>query len=345
MAATRHPRLPPEILDLIAGYADDDARLALLYTGWTGYAAAMPHLYHDVKLSMGLGAGLEHKSTVRYPIGRGGHPEEWPNAASHERKRAALACVRRMSVHHRVDDSVPPNLKRLQSIILEPGADMKALLNVSLNKTRLSPLAVCVRLSGSDLHWASRIKKLFVQLVAAYPSEWFSIPTEPISVLTLHGFDLCDPAQHFNFLLEAPVRLWPRPTRSSWTETPWQDNVSDWETFLANMSGGKIELVVPQEPLTCQHADEYAAAAFHLRVLLHMDADAAAGDKDVSTPFGVQCACGQTKQEKWCSEPLLAAIKDEGLEDAELIERMRARDARLPPPPTGPCVSPRAGSC
>jgi hypothetical protein len=254
------------------------------------------------------------------------HPRRytsWPSMVSHVRKSAALASVRRLRVPYTAITAydVASVLTRVQSVVFEPGASALTFCDIIMDS---SP-AFCVQTTSS--HWGRSINTLNAMLGSRSPAK----------VVTLHGFDLRNRPPHIHRPLETPIRLWPRPTRSVWTETPWDDNVSDWDDFLAAMPPGKYELVLPPEPLTCDHAEEYAGAAFFLRILLRMALDNT--DKDVSLPFGVQCACGESKDERWCSEPFLAALKSEGLDDPDLIDRMTARDARLPPPPSGSCVS------
>ncbi|BEI80891.1 hypothetical protein CcaverHIS002_0200510 [Cutaneotrichosporon cavernicola] len=296
-------QLASEILSHIAGYADVDACLAILHTGWAGYAAAVACVYADATLSEGLMAGLVSELAPGADI--------WPNAASNERKLAALACVRSLRVRDYTKALYDKTsvFTRVRNLILLANSYAIKPFQIQQLIDNLSPTSICIQMS--PWNWSC------LQGLAA-----------PSSVVTLHDFRLDNDTENLS-LSSTAVRLWPRQSLHEWSEVPWEDNVDDWVSFLGAV-GSNAELVLPQEPLTCSHLDEYADAAFYLRVLLRMELGAIAKWENIAMPFRVQCACGKIKEDRWCSAPLLAALKDKG--EDELIKRMQARDARLTRP-------------
>ncbi|BEJ11596.1 hypothetical protein CspHIS471_0200560 [Cutaneotrichosporon sp. HIS471] len=307
-------QLPSEVLSHIASYADVDTCLAILHTGWVGYAAAVARVYADATLSEGLMAGLVSElgddSVQTMPPGA----DTWPNTASNERKLAALACVRSLRVRDYTKALYDKTnlITRVRNLLLFL-SNSYAIKPFQIQQLidNLSPTSICIQMSPWD--W--------------YCLQGLAAPSA--SVVTLHDFRLDNETENLSISSTA-VRLWPRRSLHEWSEIPWEDNVDDWVSFLGAVEGN-VELVLPQEPLTCSHLDEYANAEFYLRVLLRMELDAdIAKWENIAMPFGVECPCGKIKEDRWCSAPLLAALKDKG--EDELIQRMQARDARLTSP-------------
>ncbi|GMK56274.1 hypothetical protein CspeluHIS016_0301140 [Cutaneotrichosporon spelunceum] len=308
-------QLPRDIVDRIASFADASTCDALLRTSWAGYLAAVPYVYADVTLTAGLLVGLLGDESQAMP-GSG-----WPNTASHERKCAALRRVRRLVVDATSVYRVPTVL-RPRTVVFEPGADVSSFIYLGIQAP-----SVCIRLSGLEYDWDG------LESLSSFGSE----------LVTVHGFDLRNPAP--KLALGRRTRFWPRQSAGTgWTGLPWLDNLEDWGGFLESVldegmgrtfsSRSSVELIVPHEPLTCAHVDEYSASLFFMRVILRMDLG-----EGIAMPFGVGCACGERRVERWCSAPLIDALRAESGDGNydELIRQMQRQDARLPPPPTGLC--------
>lgn len=214
----------------------------------------------------------------------------------------------------------------------------------------LAPSEVCFDMH----HHQPRIG--YILLLAA---AWAASSSSPSLTVNLHGSSPRWFPLLATTLNAAQIRLWPtfahRSGRWQWrNDTEWEYNVDDWERLFEDinaMRGPESWEVIGLGPtfrLKCVHAEAYAASSFWVRVLLHMKL---AENNDMldkaKLPYpGAAAPCGAcgggAPAVAWWSAPLGEALEALGIATTtdELVAHMRSLDATLPPPPSGPCVSP-----